>query len=81
MKTTVDIPDPLLRDARQVAAQEGVTLRTLIERGLRRVVYDATATPSFALYAVTFKGSGLHEDAARLSWAELRDLSYRGRGG
>ena len=44
MKTTVAISDPLLREARELAAREGVTLRTLVERGLiasslrRRVV-------------------------------------------
>ncbi len=38
MTTTVEISDPLLREARELAAREGVTLRALIERGLRHVV-------------------------------------------
>jgi hypothetical protein len=42
MRTTVDIPDELLRQAKMRAAMEGVRLRDLIEKGLRL----ALATPS-----------------------------------
>ena len=43
MKTTIEISDPLLREVRQLAAREGVTLRTLVERGLHRVVAETQA--------------------------------------
>ena len=36
MKTTVDIPDELLIAAKKRAADERLTLKVLIERGLRR---------------------------------------------
>jgi hypothetical protein len=36
MKTTVELPDALLIDAKKRAAELRVPLRTLIERGLRR---------------------------------------------
>jgi hypothetical protein len=36
MKTTVDLPDDLLIAAKKRAAELRCTLRTLIERGLRR---------------------------------------------
>ena len=42
MKTTVEISDPLLREARKLAEREGVTLRALVERGLRRVVTETS---------------------------------------
>jgi hypothetical protein len=32
MKTTVDISDPLLREARKIAARERTTLRALVEQ-------------------------------------------------
>lgn len=42
MRTTIDISDELLRQAKARAALEGVRLRDLIEKGLRL----ALATPS-----------------------------------
>jgi len=38
MKTTIDIADTLLREAKRLAAKEGVTLKVVVERGLRQVV-------------------------------------------
>jgi hypothetical protein len=35
MRTTIDLPDELLRQARQRAAQEGTTLTALLADGLR----------------------------------------------
>jgi hypothetical protein len=35
MRTTVDLPDELLREARQRAASEGTTLTALLADGLR----------------------------------------------
>jgi hypothetical protein len=35
MRTTIDLPDELLRRARQRAAQEGTTLTALLADGLR----------------------------------------------
>ncbi len=81
MKTTVDISDPLLREAKRLAAREGVTLRTLIERGLHRVVTETKQGPPFKLRRATFKGKGLQPDLRHASWDTIRDLAYEGRGG
>ena len=40
MKMTLDIADPLLREAEQLAARDGTTLRALVEQGLRQVVAE-----------------------------------------
>ena len=37
MKTTIELSDALLAEARKIAAREGVTMRTLIEQGLRQL--------------------------------------------
>lgn len=43
MRTTVDLPDELLRQARQRAAQEGTTLTALLADGLRLRLSDVVA--------------------------------------
>jgi hypothetical protein len=80
MKTTVEISDSLLREAREVAAREGVTLRTLVERGLHRVVTDTQRGAPFKLRRASFKGKGLQEELGEVSWERLRDLAYKDRG-
>ena len=44
MKTTVDMPDPLYRQAKAVAALRGRKLKDLVEEGLRLVI-DAPLNP------------------------------------
>lgn len=80
MKTRLEISDPLLREARKTAAREGVTLRALVERGLRRVVGEARLGKPFKLRRASFNGRGLQSDLHDASWDELRDMTYRGRG-
>ena len=80
MKTTVEISDSLLREARKVAAREGVTLRTLVERGLHHVVAETKRGAPFKLRRASFKGRGLQADARDAAWDKLRDLAYEGRG-
>jgi len=46
MKTTVDLPDRLLIAAKKKAAEERLTLKVLIERGLRRQLADPGAAES-----------------------------------
>jgi hypothetical protein len=43
MKTTVELPDPLFRRAKILAARRGTTLRDLIIDGLQRVTDGSTA--------------------------------------
>ncbi len=81
MKTTIDIPDPLLAEARRLAEREGTTLRALVEAGLRDVLKARKpGTPRFELELVTFRGDGLRDDVEEGSWERIRDLAYEGRG-
>lgn len=80
MKTTIEISDPLLRAARKLAEREGVTLRALVERGLRRVVTETKPSAPFKLRRASFRGNGLQAGLRGGSWDGLRDLAYEGRG-
>ena len=79
MKTTIEISDPLLREARKLAQREGVTLRALVERGLHRVVNETGPAAPFKLRRTSFKGEGLQADMRGASWDRLRDLVYEAR--
>lgn len=79
MKTTVEIADPLFRQAKALAAQEGLNFRTLIEEGLRSVL-DArrsAAKEPFRLRDGSFKGGrGLQPG---VNWQDLAPLAYEDR--
>jgi hypothetical protein len=82
MKTTVEIPDTLLEQARQVAASEGSTVRALIEEGLRRVLRERQEQGiGFRLRKVGMAGEGLHPHVADASWDVIRGMIYEGQGG
>ncbi|HEV2100488.1 MAG TPA: hypothetical protein VGR45_16405 [Stellaceae bacterium] len=80
MKTTVEISDSLLREVHEVAAREGVTLRTLVERGLHRVVAETKREAPFKLRRASFKGKGRQPEFRETSWDALRDLVYQNHG-
>jgi hypothetical protein len=80
MNTTIEISNPLLKEARNLAAREGVTLSMLVERGLSRVVGDAKNPTAFKLRRVVFKGSGLQAEFRDTSWEPLSEAAYKGRG-
>lgn len=81
MKTTVDISDALLLEAKTIASKQGTTVRALIEQGLREVLGRHKEPRTFQLRKVTFKGKGLHPTAEGHSWDRIRELAYEGRGG
>ncbi len=81
MKTTLDISDPLFREAKATARREGTTVRAIVERGLRLVLEERRKPMSFKLRDASVKGRGLQPKAAGMSWEQLRALGYEGRGG
>jgi len=80
MKTTIEISEQLLREAKRTAARDGTTLRTLVEQGLRHELSARRGPASFRLRKASFKGKGLQPGAVGLSWDQIRDLAYSGRG-
>ena len=81
MKTTIDIADPLLNQAKKLAAREGKTLKVIVERGLQLVLRERKSRAMFVLKDASVDGKGLRPDARRLSWDQIRNLSYEGRNG
>lgn len=79
MKTTVDLPETLLKRARAVAMREHTTIRALIEECLRRILKEREAAPAFKLESVTFGGQGLSAEARGLTWSEILEMSYGAR--
>ena len=81
MKTTIEVSDPLLEEARLVARREGATLRMLVEEGLRRVLEEHRRRRPFRLRDGSFKGRGLQPGVDEGDWERLRELAFEGRGG
>lgn len=77
MKTTFDLPEPLLLKAKSIAAKNNTTLRALVETGLRKVIESEqlTAKP-FKLRTASVKGHGLQPNMQGLTMAQLIELSY-----
>ena len=80
MKTTVDIADALLEEAKRVAAGDGITLRELIEAGLRQALKSRRRAGAFKLRKASFRGKGLQPTLRGAPWERLRELAYEGRG-
>jgi len=80
MKTTVEIPDSLLQQAKRLASHEQTTVRALVEEGLRRLMAERGAGKTFKLRKVSFRGKGLQPQMAGAAWHEIRDAAYQGRG-
>lgn len=80
MKTTVELPDSLVREAKRVALREGTTVRALIERGLRSVVSSRQPAAVFTLRKAAFRGDGLVAGRSLRDWETIRNLSYSERG-
>jgi hypothetical protein len=80
MKTRLEIPDSLFKQARRLASRERTTLRALIEEGLRRLIAERKAAKPFKLRRVTFRGKGLQIRMAGASWQVMRDTIYEERG-
>ena len=80
MKTTVELPDSLLRHVKQIAVKERTTVKALIEQGLRTVVADRKQRRGFRLRQAAFRGDGLVAGRSLQDWAAIRELVYAERG-
>jgi hypothetical protein len=80
MKTTLDISDHLIVRARRLARDQRLTLRSLVEEGLARVLDERDARRPRPLKPITRGGKGMSAEFRGAGWAAIRDAAYRGRG-
>ena len=80
MKTTVELADSLLEEAKRAAAARGTTLRALIAAGLRSVLEEEGREASFRLRDLSVHGEGLTPEFADGGWQRIRDAIYEGHG-
>ena len=81
MKTTIEISDSLLEEAKKVAAKERTTVRAFVEQGLRKVLAERKSRGAFRLRKASFKGKGLQPGVEDATWERVREIIYQGRGG
>jgi hypothetical protein len=81
MKTTIDIADSLLQEAKKISSMENTTVRALVEEGLREAINKHKSCGTFKLRKATFKGKGLQSDFSPGQWNKISSTAYEGRGG
>jgi hypothetical protein len=83
MKTTIEINDALLHQAKQVALERKLSLKAVVETALRQFLTQTEAPhqPSFKLRKCSFKGEGLQPGLDEDDFATIRAMAYEGRGG
>jgi len=77
-KTTVNLPTALLDEARRMADRSGLTLKDLVESGLRREieVREESPSPRPTYQRQTFGGRGLRKEFSGLSMHRIVHMSY-----
>jgi len=81
LKTTIEIADSLLGEAKEYAAKHGTTLRALVEAGLRQLLAEGRKRKQFRLRDASFAGKGLRPELRDAGWDRIRDVLYDDRGG
>ena len=80
MKTTIELPDALIEQARRVAQQEGATLRALVEEGLQRSLEARRQAARRELDFPSYGDKGLTDEFQGAPWSRIRDEIYREHG-
>ena len=80
MKTTIEIADDLANRAKAYAARHNITLRALVERGLREVLRVDRQQAGFKLKDASIGGRGLQTEYRDADWSRIREAVYKDRG-
>jgi hypothetical protein len=80
MKTTIELPEELVKQVRRVARQEGASLRALVEEGLHRILEARQNVGRRELDFPSYGGGGLTDEFHVAPWNRIRDEVYRDHG-
>lgn len=82
MKTTIDIADALLLQAKKLAREQNTTLKAILEEALRKeVAAQLKPARAWQLKTHTVGGNGLQPGLTWGDWDAIRRAIYDGRGG
>jgi hypothetical protein len=81
MKTTIELADDLAKKAKRYAARHGITLRAVIEDGIRLKLRSEIPQTAFKLRHASVGGNGLQPEFRDQGWHKLRQAAYEDRGG
>ena len=81
VKITIELADDLIERAKAHAAKQGITLRALVEKGLRHVLSADEEPVPFQLQDASVGGRGLRLEFRGADWHRIREAAYEGRGG
>ena len=79
MKTTIELPEDLLKRGKAVARHENSTLKALIEEGLRLALRARTRKRAAPFAVQPFAGDGLSPAFVGAGWEKIRDEIYHDR--
>ena len=76
MKTTNDLNDVLLSQAKDLAHRRGCTLRSLLDEGLHAVLKEHSTRGSFNLRDASVSGGWMSDDLGGRTMSELIHATY-----
>lgn len=79
MKTTIDIPTPLLEQTRGLAREQGRTVKSLVEEALIKLIAEHETRPKRVLRDASVGGQGLNPEYAGMTVTEMIHQDYAER--
>lgn len=79
-KTTIDLPEKLLAQAKGRAAEQRTSLREVVVTALREHLNATASSEPFSLRDASVDGRGLHQEFKGRSFDSVLDAAYEGRG-
>jgi predicted transcriptional regulator len=82
MKTTIELNDNLLKEAKQLAVLKNRTFKDITESALRDYLkeHKKKASQRFRLKRASYRGKGLQNGLEEGNWSAIRERAYEGRG-